>query len=93
MAVIPGAPALAVGDGAVAYADLVRSWTGREPVGPPVGAPSAAALLDLRGRPGVATPIPDVAAFEPTYGRKAEAQVKWEREHGRPLPDPPGRPG
>ena len=27
----------------------------------------------------------DLAAWEPTYGRLAEAQVKWEAEHGRPL--------
>ena len=28
----------------------------------------------------------DLAAWEPGYGRLAEAQVKWESEHGRPLP-------
>ena len=27
----------------------------------------------------------DLAAWEPAYGRRAEAQVKWEAEHGRPL--------
>jgi tRNA threonylcarbamoyladenosine biosynthesis protein TsaB len=27
----------------------------------------------------------DLAAWEPVYGRLAEAQVKWEAEHGRPL--------
>lgn len=27
----------------------------------------------------------DLAAWEPAYGRLAEAQVKWEAEHGRPL--------
>lgn len=27
----------------------------------------------------------DLAAWEPRYGRLAEAQVKWEAEHGRPL--------
>jgi tRNA threonylcarbamoyladenosine biosynthesis protein TsaB len=27
----------------------------------------------------------DLAAWEPTYGRLAEAQTKWERTHGRPL--------
>jgi tRNA threonylcarbamoyladenosine biosynthesis protein TsaB len=27
----------------------------------------------------------DLASWEPTYGRRAEAQVKWEAEHGRPL--------
>lgn len=28
----------------------------------------------------------DLAAWEPDYGRAAEAQVKWEAVHGRPLP-------
>jgi tRNA threonylcarbamoyladenosine biosynthesis protein TsaB len=27
----------------------------------------------------------DLALWEPDYGRLAEAQVRWEREHGRPL--------
>jgi tRNA threonylcarbamoyladenosine biosynthesis protein TsaB len=27
----------------------------------------------------------DLAEWEPAYGRLAEAQVKWEAEHGRPL--------
>ena len=27
----------------------------------------------------------DLAAWEPDYGRLAEAQVKWEAAHGRPL--------
>lgn len=27
----------------------------------------------------------DVASWEPDYGRKAEAQVRWEEAHGRPL--------
>lgn len=29
----------------------------------------------------------DVASWEPEYGRKAEAQVRWEAAHGRELPD------
>ncbi len=28
----------------------------------------------------------DVRAWEPAYGRLAEAQVRWESAHGRPLP-------
>ena len=27
----------------------------------------------------------DLAGWEPDYGRKAEAQARWEAEHGRPL--------
>jgi hypothetical protein len=26
-----------------------------------------------------------IAGWEPDYGRLAEAQVKWEKTHGRPL--------
>jgi tRNA threonylcarbamoyladenosine biosynthesis protein TsaB len=36
------------------------------------------ALLDRSG------PV-DLGLWEPDYGRLAEAQVRWEREHGRPL--------
>ncbi len=36
-------------------------------------------LLSVRG------PV-DVRDWEPAYGRLAEAQVKWESAHGRPLP-------
>jgi tRNA threonylcarbamoyladenosine biosynthesis protein TsaB len=32
-----------------------------------------------------ATAAADLAAWEPAYGRLAEAQVKWEEAHGRPL--------
>jgi tRNA threonylcarbamoyladenosine biosynthesis protein TsaB len=28
----------------------------------------------------------NLAAWEPIYGRMAEAQVKWEAAHGRALP-------
>lgn len=28
----------------------------------------------------------DLASWEPNYGRLAEAQVRWEAAHGRPLP-------
>jgi tRNA threonylcarbamoyladenosine biosynthesis protein TsaB len=32
-----------------------------------------------------ATAPADLAGWEPAYGRLAEAQVRWEAEHGRPL--------
>ncbi len=86
----PVRPAVAVGDGAVRYADEVRDWTGRAPVGPPLGAPRAAALIAVEGLPGGTRPVPDILAHEPDYGRPAEAQAKWERSHGRPLPDSGG---
>jgi hypothetical protein len=34
-----------------------------------------------------------VAEWEPVYGRPAEAQARWEKAHGRPLPDSVGSPG
>lgn len=40
-------------------------------------APILASIID-------AGPV-DLAAWEPDYGRLAEAQVRWEAEHGRPL--------
>lgn len=49
------------------------------------GAPHAAGvarMIDSIVRSG---PV-DFAAWEPDYGRAAEAQVKWEAAHGRPLP-------
>lgn len=33
----------------------------------------------------MASPAVDLNAWEPDYGRLAEAQVKWEAAHGRPL--------
>lgn len=52
--------------------------------------PDAGALLGLVGVAGALTAVPNPAAWEPEYGRPAEAQAKWERDHGRPLADPAG---
>lgn len=60
---------------------------GATPIGPDeptVAAPharGAARALALIGAGGPA----DLASWEPVYGRLAEAQVKWEAAHGRPL--------
>ncbi|UCG88786.1 MAG: tRNA (adenosine(37)-N6)-threonylcarbamoyltransferase complex dimerization subunit type 1 TsaB [Gemmatimonadota bacterium] len=78
-------PSLALGNGAVLYRDLVRSWTGREPVGPPLAAPRAGALLELLALAAAVTLVRDPDTLEPNYGRLAEAQVKWEATHGREL--------
>ncbi|MBA3890717.1 MAG: tRNA (adenosine(37)-N6)-threonylcarbamoyltransferase complex dimerization subunit type 1 TsaB [Gemmatimonadaceae bacterium] len=63
-----------------------------EPIGLLVGAgltidaaPGVAGLGRLGAMLG-ARPAVDLAAWEPAYGRLAEAQVKWEAAHGRPLP-------
>jgi tRNA threonylcarbamoyladenosine biosynthesis protein TsaB len=39
-------------------------------------------LLDARDAGGIV----DIKTWEPSYGRLAEAQVKWETAHGKPLP-------
>lgn len=55
--------------------------------------PSATVLLGLIDREGGCREIEDLESWEPVYGRPAEAQAKWERSHGRTLPDSPGRLG
>ena len=72
--------ALAVGDGAVRYREEIASWMGRPPLALESLPPVAGSLLALA--PTVGYP----AIGEPVYGRPAEAQVKWEAIHGRPLP-------
>ena len=49
------------------------------------GAPHAASVARMLDSIIQAGPV-DLAAWEPDYGRAAEAQVKWEAAHGRPLP-------
>lgn len=51
------------------------------------GAASLIELLDLRDS---VTSVTDVSGLEPNYGRKAEAQVRWEAKHGVPLPHQAG---
>jgi len=80
---------LAIGDGAAAHADKVHAWTGRPAVAPPAGAPRASILIELI-ETGIATKVSDPSAWEPVYGRPAEAQVRWERTHGRALPGATG---
>jgi tRNA threonylcarbamoyladenosine biosynthesis protein TsaB len=47
--------------------------------------PKAAGVARLEQMLASSGPV-DLASWEPTYGRLAEAQVKWESQHGRPLP-------
>ena len=84
--VAPVRPLLAVGDGAMRYAEEVVGWTGRPPVSLEALPPVASSLLSLGGRDGAMRSLADAATAEPEYGRPAEAQVKWEARHGRPLP-------
>jgi len=85
-------PALVVGDGAMRYPDVVLEWSGALPVPLASLPPLAAMSLSLFSRAGAARAIDDLSAAEPAYGRPAEAQVKWEARHGRPLPDPSSTP-
>jgi tRNA threonylcarbamoyladenosine biosynthesis protein TsaB len=79
----PVRPVNVVGDGAERYRDEVLAWTGREPIGLAALPPIAGSLLALASVAGYPS------GREPVYGRPAEAQVKWESRHGRPLPNPP----
>lgn len=83
-------PKLVVGDGAMRYPGEVERWSGAAPVPLESLPPLAAMLLAIVTREGAARTIDDVLTAEPVYGRLAEAQVKWEARHGRPLPDSPG---
>lgn len=49
------------------------------------GAPHARGVARVARGPGGVAAV-DLATWEPTYGRLAEAQVRWEAAHGRPLP-------
>lgn len=68
-----GGLAAASGAAVVGPAEVVERWP---------HARGAARLLDLARAVGAV----DLASWQPEYGRKAEAQVKWEAAHGRVLP-------
>ena len=78
-------PRVAAGDGATAFADEVRAWTGAEPLGFPQGAPRASALIGVRRLRGGTLRMDSLEHFEPSYGRVARAQAAWESEHGTPM--------
>jgi tRNA threonylcarbamoyladenosine biosynthesis protein TsaB len=67
-------PAAAVDEGA--------RWIG--PDAPLVAYPDARGTVRCVEWLRAAGPV-DLATWEPTYGRLAEAQAKWEAAHGRPL--------
>jgi tRNA threonylcarbamoyladenosine biosynthesis protein TsaB len=46
--------------------------------------PHARGVMRLAGHAALQAPV-DLATWEPDYGRLAEAQVRWETVHGRPL--------
>lgn len=47
-------------------------------------APHARGVARLAEHPSLQKPV-DLASWEPEYGRRAEAQVRWETTHGRSL--------
>ncbi|MDE3152214.1 MAG: tRNA (adenosine(37)-N6)-threonylcarbamoyltransferase complex dimerization subunit type 1 TsaB [Gemmatimonadota bacterium] len=51
-----------------------------------VAAPHARGVQRLLASGGAELAVVDAASWEPDYGRLAEAQVRWEAAHGRPLP-------
>jgi tRNA threonylcarbamoyladenosine biosynthesis protein TsaB len=79
-------PDVIVGDAPGAIVDPLERWAGRPMIRPPEGAPHARWLIALTRRSGGAGRVGAVMAWEPVYGRPAEAQVRWEITHGRPLP-------
>jgi tRNA threonylcarbamoyladenosine biosynthesis protein TsaB len=82
--IAPQRPASAfLDEGAGRYAREIEEWTGRAPFGAESFRETGSGLLALA--PLVGYP----ATGEPVYGRAAEAQVKWESRHGRPLPNSP----
>jgi tRNA threonylcarbamoyladenosine biosynthesis protein TsaB len=85
-------PDLVVGDAPAALVESLERWAGRAMVRPPIGAPHAKWLIALTSRSGGTTRVEEVTSWEPVYGRPAEAQVRWEMTHGRPLPDSVGGP-
>ena len=74
--------------------ELLERWVGT-PAHRSAGRIAACArvLLDLVGRRAARAGSTRSRAWEPEYGRPAEAQARWETAHGRPLPDSVGSPG
>lgn len=83
-------PDVVVGEAAPDIVDALEEWVGRPLIGPPASLPRAGRLLTLVQRTGGAREIASVRDWEPSYGRPAEAQARWEKTHGRPLPDSVG---
>ena len=92
LVVVDGGHSMAI-EGAVrrivsSDADDEAARCGATAVGPGRGldlAPHARGVARLGNVPGAIVPV-DLDTWEPDYGRLAEAQVKWEAAHGRPLP-------
>lgn len=78
------APARVVAAGAV---DVLAVESDATVIGPShgrAGAPHARGALAVLSAFGESARV-DLGSWEPAYGRLAEAQVRWEAAHGRPL--------
>jgi len=82
-------PAVAIGDVALAHAREIDDRLGCQAM---PGRPHARSLLGLRAVRSATRLVSDPLVVEPAYGRVAEAQVRWEREHGRTLPHSTSQP-
>lgn len=71
--------------------DRLAEWQGGRHPRVVVSTATAGALLELAALSGGAARVTDPAGWEPHYGRPAEAQAKWERDHGLTFPDSPGQ--
>jgi tRNA threonylcarbamoyladenosine biosynthesis protein TsaB len=78
------APFALVARGAVDAMALALGARLAGPAESPVTPPNARGVAHLGAWLAAAAPA-DLASWEPRYGRVAEAQARWEKEHGRPL--------
>src|SRR3989449_4409988 len=69
-------PQLVVGDGAMLYADVVRAWSGADPVPLAALPPAASVMLSLFTREGATRVIADPVTAEPVYGRPARSEER-----------------
>ena len=86
----PLRPARVVGEPPPELIPALENWAGSPVIRPPRGSPHAARMLDLVGWRDGAHRVDRVQQWEPTYGRPAEAQARWEKVHGRRLSDSVG---
>jgi len=79
-------PAAVAGEISPELGEVLAHWAPHARVRPDAR-PRAATLIRLLGLSGGASRIAEasLSSWEPHYGRLAEAQVRWERDHGRPL--------
>src|SRR5688500_13599736 len=75
---------IAHGDAAIIPEESAEKEAARHGAKHAAGSPHARAAARMLGAIVAAGPC-DIDSWEPSYGRLAEAQVKWEAAHGRPL--------